>query len=229
MEKEHYDFIITGEVIGQRPMSQTKDKLFLIEKEAGLKGLIVRPLSGKILPKTIPEEKGFIKRELMWDISGRGRNKQIALAKTFNIDYEQPAGGCCYLTDEHFASRFKEETYFQKNLNWDDLSLMTVGRHLRLPGGSKMIIARNESEVRFLQGFKNRFAYAKVEKGSFAIIKSLKQEDIELIFGIMARYSGNITTEVDLCYDENIIKTIAIPLSDDIINNFKIGVSAYAG
>ncbi|MFP3159399.1 MAG: hypothetical protein RXR65_06500, partial [Hydrogenobaculum sp.] len=91
MEKENYDFIVTGEVLGQRPMSQTKDKLFIIEKETGLKGLIVRPLSAKLLPKTIPEEKDLIKRELMWDISGRSRKKQINLAKTYNIDYEQPS------------------------------------------------------------------------------------------------------------------------------------------
>ncbi|MFP3253960.1 MAG: hypothetical protein RXN95_02705, partial [Hydrogenobaculum sp.] len=157
MEKEGYDFIVTGEVLGQRPMSQTKDKLFIIEKETGLKSLIVRPLSAKLLPETIPEQKDLIKRELMWDISGRSRTKQINLAKTYNIDYEQPSGGCCYLTDEHFAIKFKEELSFKKSLNWDDLSLMTVGRHLRLPNGTKMIISRNEGETKFLSGFKNRF------------------------------------------------------------------------
>jgi tRNA-specific 2-thiouridylase len=223
MEKENYDFIVTGEVLGQRPMSQTKDKLSIIEKETGLKGLIVRPLSAKLLPKTIPEEKDLIKRELMWDISGRSRTKQINLAKTYNIDYEQPSGGCCYLTDEHFAIKFKEELSFKKSLNWDDLSLMTVGRHLRLPNGTKMIISRNEGETRFLNGFKNRFDWAYVENKAIAILKELNEEDIDYIAKIMARYCGNNTTKVTLSINKNMIKELAEPLEDDIINNLKIG------
>jgi len=223
MEKENYDFIVTGEVVGQRPMSQTKDKLTIIEKETGLKGLIVRPLSAKLLEETIPEEKGLIKRELMWDISGCSRTKQINLAKTYNIDYEQPSGGCCYLTDEHFAIKFKEELSFKKSLNWDDLSLMTVGRHLRLPNGTKMIISRNEGETRFLNGFKNRFDWAYVENKAIAILKELNEEDIDYIVKIMARYCGNNTTKVTLSINKNMIKELAEPLEDDILNNLKIG------
>jgi len=227
MEKEGYDFIVTGEVLGQRPMSQTKDKLFIIEKETGLKGLIVRPLSAKLLPKTIPEEKDLIKRELMWDISGRSRTKQINLAKTYNIDYEQPSGGCCYLTDEHFAIKFKEELSFKKSLNWDDLSLMTVGRHLRLPNGTKMIISRNEGETKFLNGFKNRFDWAYVENKAIAILKDLNEEDIDYIPRIMARYCGNKPTYVNISIDKNMIKKIAEPLEDDIINSLKVGVESH--
>ena len=228
MQKEHYDFIATGEVLGQRPMSQTKDKLLIIEKETGLKGLIVRPLSAKLLPPTIPEQKGIIKRELMWDISGRSRTKQINLAKLYNIEYEQPSGGCCYLTDEHFAIKFKEEMSFKKSLNWDDLSLMTVGRHLRLPGGTKMIISRNEGETRFLSGFKNRFDYAYVEGKALAILKDLNPEDLAYIGGIMARYSGNKEVPVNICVNNNMTNEIAKPLEDDIINSFKVGVESYA-
>jgi len=227
MEKEGYDFIVTGEVLGQRSMSQTKDKLFIIEKETGLKGLIVRPLSAKLLPKTIPEEKGLIKRELMWDISGRSRTKQINLAKTYNIDYEQPSGGCCYLTDEHFAIKFKEELSFKKSLNWDDLSLMTVGRHLRLPNGTKMIISRNEGEMKFLSGFKNRFDWAYVENKAIAILKDLNEEDIDYIPRVMARYCGNKPTYVNISIDKNMIKKIAEPLEDDIINSLKVGVESH--
>ena len=223
MKKENYDFIVTGEVLGQRPMSQTKDKLTIVEKETGLKGLIVRPLSAKLLEETIPEEKGLIKRELTWDISGRSRTKQISLAKIYNIDYEQPSGGCCYLTDEHFAIKFKEELSFKKSLNWDDLSLMTVGRHLRLPNGTKMIISRNEGETRFLNGFKNRFDWAYVENKAIAILKELNEEDIDYIAKIMARYCGNNTTKVTLSINKNMIKELAEPLEDDIINNLKIG------
>ncbi|MGC9286764.1 MAG: hypothetical protein ACP5E7_04360 [Hydrogenobaculum sp.] len=227
MEKENYDFIVTGEVLGQRPMSQTKYKLFIVEKETGLKGFIVRPLSAKLLPETIPEQKGIIKRELMWDISGRSRTKQINLAKIYNIDYEQPSGGCCYLTDEHFAVKFKEEMSFKKSLNWDDLSLMTVGRHLRLPNGTKMIISRNEGETKFLSGFKNRFDYAYVENKAIAILKDLSKEDIDYIASIMARYCGNKPTYVNISIDKNMIKKIAEPLEDDIINSFKVGVESH--
>ncbi|GAB6078657.1 hypothetical protein [Hydrogenobaculum acidophilum] len=228
MKKENYDFIATGEVLGQRPMSQTKDKLFIVEKETGLKGFIVRPLSGKLLPTTIPEEKGLIKRELMWDISGRSRTKQINLAKIYNVEYEQPSGGCCYLTDEHFAVKFKEEISFKKSLNWDDLSLMTVGRHLRLPNGTKMIVSRNEGETRFLSGFKNRFDYAYVDGKALAIIKDFHIDDMPYIGGIMARYSGNKTTYVNVYINNDMINQIAHPLEDDIINSFKIGVESYA-
>jgi tRNA-specific 2-thiouridylase len=202
MEKENYDFIVTGEVLGQRPMSQTKDKLSIIEKD-------------------------LIKRELMWDISGRSRTKQINLAKTYNIDYEQPSGGCCYLTDEHFAIKFKEELSFKKSLNWDDLSLMTVGRHLRLPNGTKMIISRNEGETKFLSGFKNRFDWAYVENKAIAILKDLNEEDIDYISRIMARYCGNNTTKVTLSINKNMIKKIAEPLEDDIINSLKVGVESH--
>ncbi len=223
MQKENYDFMVTGEVVGQRPMSQTKDKLFIIEKETGLKGLIIRPLSGKLLPPTIPEQNGIVNRDLMWDISGRGRTKQIALAKHFNIDYEQPAGGCCYLTDEHFAAKFKEEILFKNSLDWDDLTLMSVGRHLRLPSGTKMVIARNEPEVRFLQGFKNRFDYAKSPK-TIAILKNASKDDMDYIAGIMARYSNINLSEIELYIGGNVIKVIAEAINDDIIENFRIGV-----
>ncbi len=227
MEKEGYDFIATGEVLGQRPMSQTKDKLKIIEKETDLKGLIVRPLSAKLLPTTIPEEQGIIKRELMWDISGRSRTKQINLAKTYNIDYEQPSGGCCYLTDEHFAVKFKEEISFKKTLSWDDLSLMTVGRHLRLPYGTKMIVSRNEGETKFLSGFKNRFDYAYVESKALAILKDVSYQDLSYIGGILARYSGNKKISVNIYINGNMINEIADPLEDYIIKSFMIGVESY--
>jgi len=108
MKKEGYDFVATGEVLGQRPMSQNINSLNLIEKESGLKGLIVRPLSVKVLPITIPEKLGIIKRENFYDISGRGRGKQIELAEKFKIkEYPSPAGGCI-LTDANYSKKLFE-------------------------------------------------------------------------------------------------------------------------
>ncbi len=199
MEKEGFHFVITGEVLGQRPMSQTYERLMLIEKESGLEGYILRPLSAKVLPETIPEKLGWVYREKLLDIRGRGRRRQIALAEKYGIDYEQPAGGCCYLTDENYAYRFREAFAIEGVLTREDLILFSVGRHFRLPSGAKLIVARNEGEVRFLQGFRKRYdyAYRKDLKGTFALIKGgLREEEKKLVADLVARYSKNQPCEV---------------------------------
>ena len=128
MKKEGYDFIATGEVLGQRPMSQNINSLNLIEKESGLKGLIVRPLSVKVLPSTIPEKLGIIKRENFYDISGRSRNRQIELAKKFKIkEYPSPAGGCI-LTDINYSKKLFELLEKVPKFTGNDAELIKYGR-----------------------------------------------------------------------------------------------------
>src|SRR5512134_2669451 len=101
MEREGADFVFTGEVLGQRPKSQRRDTLRIVERESGLTGRLVRPLSAKLLEPTLPEKAGLLDRERLEDISGRSRQRQMALARELGIeDWPQPAGGCCYLTDE---------------------------------------------------------------------------------------------------------------------------------
>lgn len=138
-------FLVTGEVLGERPMSQRRDAILHIEKDAGLKGLIVRPLSAKLFEETIPEKEGIINRDKLLDIRGRGRKPQIALAKEFAInDYPCPAGGCL-LTDPGFAKRMKD-LLDHDVLDMDNVKLLKYGRQFRLSAKSKLAVGRDESE-----------------------------------------------------------------------------------
>lgn len=151
MRKEGAHFVFTGEVLGQRPFSQTKKALKLIEQEAGLEGLLLRPLSAKLLPKTVPEEKGYVKREALLAIQGRGRKLQLELAEEFGIrDYPPPAGGCL-LTDPSFSKRLKDLLEHSDEVTRRDLELLRIGRHFRLSKETKAIVGRKESENRRLQ------------------------------------------------------------------------------
>lgn len=150
MEEIGASFIITGEVLGERPMSQRRDAILLIEKKAGLKGLIVRPLSAKLFEPTIPEKKGIVDRNKMLDIRGRSRKPQIAMAKEFGInDYPCPAGGCL-LTDPGFAKRIKD-LITHDALSLDNVKLLKIGRHFRLSGSIKLVIGRDEGENKLLE------------------------------------------------------------------------------
>ena len=225
MEKEGYQFVVTGEVLYQRPMSQTPERLKLIEREAGLEGYVLRPLSAKVLPPTVPEIKGWVDRSKLLGIKGRSRKVQIELAKRYGLEYEQPAGGCCYLTDETYAARFKEAFATEGMITKDDLVLFAVGRHIRLPSGVKLIVARNEGEVRFLKGFKNRYnyAYRKDGKGTFALIKGEpSQEEYQIIADIIARYSKREQCEVCMRVGDKELVLIGSPADDEFIDQFKI-------
>lgn len=143
-------FVVTGEVLGERPMSQRRDAILLIEKEAGLKGLILRPLSAKLFEPTIPEIEGIVNRDRLLEISGRSRKPQIELAKGFGInDYPCPAGGCL-LTDPGFAKRIKD-LIEHDSLNIDNVRLLRVGRHFRISEDAKLIVGRDEEENKILE------------------------------------------------------------------------------
>ncbi len=196
MEEIGADFIISGEVLNQRPMSQHLKAMQIIEREAGVEGLVVKPLSAKLLPPTIPEIKGWIDREKLEGISGRSRKRQMELAKKFGIDeYEQPAGGCCYLTDENFARKYKEVIATENTISRDELYLLTIGRHFRLPSKTKVIITRNEGEGNFIRGIKKNYWFAEpIGKGAVAIARpvageALTEEDKKHIADLIARYS----------------------------------------
>ena len=150
MSQEDASFIVTGEVLGQRPMSQRKDTMRKIEKESGLEGLLLRPLSALALAPTIPESKGWVSRESMLSITGRSRREQMRLAKERKVDgYSSPGGGCL-LTDPHFAPRVKD-LIDHAMLTEYHIGLLKVGRHFRLPRGSKLIVGRNMVENQVLQ------------------------------------------------------------------------------
>jgi tRNA U34 2-thiouridine synthase MnmA/TrmU len=139
-------FLFTGEVLGQRPMSQHRRAIEIIDRESGIAGLILRPLSARALPPTIPEVSGWVNRDALLKITGRSRKPQIALASQKGIaDYPCPAGGCL-LTDVNFAARMKD--YFDHTAApaCADIPLLKTGRHFRLEDGAKLIVARDESE-----------------------------------------------------------------------------------
>ncbi|MCX8070483.1 MAG: hypothetical protein N2738_08270, partial [Thermodesulfovibrionales bacterium] len=131
------DFIATGEVLGQRPMSQQRHIFNLMEKHTGLKGLILRPLSAKLLPPTMAEKTGLVDREKLYDIAGRGRSRQIGLADEFGLkDYSAPAGGCL-LTEPNYAFRLKELLNYNSNPSKEEIDTLRLGRHFRLTSGVK--------------------------------------------------------------------------------------------
>lgn len=150
MEAEDAAFIATGEVLGQRPMSQRRDTLHVIERCAGLSGIVLRPLSARLLPPTRPEQDGVVDRERLLDVSGRSRAVQLRLAGQFGIKgFSSPAGGCL-LTDKNFSTRLRDLFATQKDITTTDIRLLTIGRHFRLESGIKVVLGRNEGENHIL-------------------------------------------------------------------------------
>ncbi len=151
MEEIGASFLVTGEVVGQRPMSQRVDALRVIEKHSGTAGLVLRPLSAKHCEPTVPEREGWVDRERLLDIVGRSRKEQIRLAREWDVvDYPCPAGGCL-LTDKTFSLKVRDLLDHRPAPDAVDLNLLKVGRHFRLEDGAKVIVARDEAENRRLE------------------------------------------------------------------------------
>lgn len=156
-EVKHYldmaggDFVITGEVLGQRPMSQRRFTLDLVARECGLEGRLVRPLSGRLLPPTLPETEGKIQREWLLNIEGRSRQRQMQLAEEFGLtEYPSPASGCL-LTDKRYSDRLRDLLKSNPETDFNDLNLLRVGRHFRLGPQTKLVVGRDESENNIIQ------------------------------------------------------------------------------
>ena len=150
MDEIDADVVFTGEVLGQRPMSQHNRAMGVIEKEAGLEGKLLRPLSAKLMKPTIAEQEGKIDRGKLLGIQGRSRKRQIELADQFGIsDYPSPAGGCM-LADESFSNRLRDAFKHNEN-DLKDVSLLKYGRHFRLEDGTKIISGRTEKENKMLK------------------------------------------------------------------------------
>jgi len=187
------DFIITGEVLGQRPMSQRRECFPLIDREAGLEGLVVRPLSGKLLPPTIPEKKGLIKRELMYDFRGRSRKPQMALAEEFGLtEYPSPAGGCL-LTDPVYSWRLKDLLTHNPDPDITDINLLRVGRHFRYSESCKIIVGRNKQEnetIRSLIKGDDYVIRVLGHPGPVTIVRgTIDNDTLRIAASICARYS----------------------------------------
>ena len=192
MEEVGASFIITGEVLGQRPMSQFRRQMNIIEKEAGLEGLVLRPLSARLLAPTIPEKNGWISRERMLDIAGRSRKPQMALAKDLGInDYPCAAGGCL-LTDPEFANRIRDLIKHDE-LDMQNIDLSKAGRYFRLSRSAKLIVGRNENENKMLSMLAKEGDYVfepATINGPIAVGKGTFTADLqEVACRIVARYS----------------------------------------
>lgn len=210
-------FIFTGEVLGQRPMSQHRGALALIEREAGLEGKILRPLSGKLLPKTEAETKGFVDNDMLKDISGRSRKRQIEMTREFNITKYPCSAGGCLLTDKEFAKKLKDLFQHKIRITAKDVNLLKIGRHFRL-GENKIIVGRNEAENNMLLHHKQKgdFHFEVPNCGSpITILKGPKTKAaIEKAAGLTAFHSDKKSGNVQVifgqhCFDRKI--TVFVP------------------
>ncbi len=208
MERHGFDFIITGEVIGQRPMSQRRDTMPVVARDSGAEDRLVRPLCARNLPPTLPEREGWLDREQLYGFSGRSRKPQIALAKQFGFeDFAQPAGGCCFLTDKQYSVKLADlwKTRGSKQYELDDIMLLKVGRHLRPRPHFKMIVGREEGENRFLEGYRKRFVHLQPSSHTGPLVLldgTVDEDDIRLAARLVARFSkgkdaGQVTVDVN--------------------------------
>lgn len=194
MQENGFDFIITGEVIGQRPMSQRKQTMPIIAAESGADDRLLRPLCAQNLPATLPEREGWVQREQLFDFSGRSRKPQMALAKAFGFsDYAQPAGGCCFLTDESYSLKLVDlwKARGSRDYELDDVMLLKVGRHIRPRPHFKLIVAREDGEAQFMSGYKKEYIsmHCTDHRGPLVLLDgTVNDEDIALAARILGRY-----------------------------------------
>lgn len=199
LESEGASFVISGEVLGQRPKSQRAEALLQVEKLCNAQGLVVRPMSAKLLPITIPEQKGWIDRERLMDIHGRGRERQLKMVEEYGIkNYAKPGGGCL-LTDTSIANKIKD-LQSHREIVFEDMEMVKYGRYFILPNGGRCVIARNEEENQKLS-----FKHPKMSKiellnclGPLGLVeKDSSQEDKEMAIALTLTYGK---TEMDKTY-----------------------------
>jgi len=204
MEEIGAAFVFTGEVLGQRPMSQHRQAMRIIDRESGLDGRLLRPLSARLLEPTIPEKEGLVDREKLLALQGRSRKPQMALAEEYGIaDYPCPAGGCL-LTDPGFARRMRDLVHFCPGFDLNDVNLLKLGRHFRLSPEARAVVGRNEGENRRLQILARQGDSFFEVRGCGSPVTLLRgeadQEEIHLAAAITARYSDAQGDEVEVHY-----------------------------
>ena len=214
------DFVATGEVIGQRPMSQHKNSLNLIEKST-LKGKLLRPLSAKLLKPTIPEITGIVDRDKLYDINGRGRSRQFELAEIFGLkNFSSPSGGCLF-TDKFISARVKDLIDNEPEFKQEELYLLKIGRHFRINPSLKIIVSKSEEDTMQLEKYENNsdFFFRPDFSGPSVYVKGVMNDaDIDIINSIISRYGKPSSTEnlINIYKNKNLYKTInAIDQIDD--------------
>jgi len=207
MEEIGASFIVTGEVLNQRPMSQRFRTLKLIEREAGVEGLVLRPLSAKVLPVTIPERAGIVDREKFLGIVGRGRKVQLSLAKEYGIEsYSSPSGGCL-LTDPSFARRLRDLMSYKPDFTLRDVILLKVGRHFRVSYNAKLVVGRDKKENSFLEKYCDRswyfFSVINTNGPQAVGVGEFTEEEILMCCKIVARYADRVPGGIKIVVFKN--------------------------
>jgi len=231
MEDVGADFVFTGEVIGQRPMSQMRHTILKTEREAGLQGRLLRPLSARLLDPTIVEREGRVDRAKLYGFNGRSRRPQIELARKLGItEYMQPAGGCCFLTDESYSRKLRDlvDNMEEKSLSMDDVYMLGVGRHFRLGADLKVVVGRDETENNFLDYYKRSYSSAQAVDfpGPTAIVLGdLGEDAVERVAAVVARYCDGKrepTVRVELLRNGDTRTVNVVPATDDLIEQLRI-------
>lgn len=231
MDEIGADFLITGEVLSQRPMSQNKRALQIIERAAEVEGKVVRPLSGRNLPPSEPEISGLIKRENLYSISGRSRKEQLKLAKHYGINDPPNAAGGCLLTDRSFSNRLRDlitKCDFDMTLN--DVELLKVGRHFRLSDTAKLIVGRKEEENEIISSLSrsNDLLLEVIEyKGPVGMIRASDPKSVLITAAaIVLRYSDapKLRASAVGVYtgDQILFSMNSIPCEESLLDNLRI-------
>jgi tRNA-specific 2-thiouridylase len=224
MREKNFDFLFSGEVLGQRPMSQTKSALRYVEKHSGFDGYILRPLTAKNLPETVPEKEGLVNRERLLDFKGRGRKSQIALAQKYGLkDYPTPAGGCL-LTDVGYSRRLKDLFAHQTDCTEEEMHLLKYGRHFRINPQAKIIVGRTREDNENILKYHNPQTDTLVDVKNYAspmvlVPHGASKDAIYLAGSICVGYSkAPNLTPVDVVIKtpggEETIQVIGIPIAD---------------
>ncbi|KPK63792.1 hypothetical protein AMJ83_04865 [candidate division WOR_3 bacterium SM23_42] len=227
MEEMKADFVVTGEVLDQRQMSQRLDTLILIETKAGLEGMVVRPLSGALLPPTVAEQKGLIDRKRLLKIRGRSRRLSLEIASKRNItDFLSPSGGCL-LTDPGFCRRLADVIRFQEKIGTFDIELLKIGRHFRIAPDAKLIVGRNEDENKRIEELaQDSFIFFYVpDTGSPNAILLGDAKHVKSAAAITARYSDKKKepkVEVYYRYKGAEKKVTVKPINDEELIKWRI-------
>jgi hypothetical protein len=242
MEEKGAKFLITGEVLGQRPMSQRRDTLNVIERDSDTRSFLLRPLSAKLMKETEAENNGWVEREKLLDFSGRGRSRQIALAREYGItDFPAPAGGCI-LADPILSRRVShlysdDSPLSSAEITTEDVRLLLVGRQFSLPGGGWLVLGRDERDndrLERLAGEDDALLWMEQRPGPTVLLRravtwyknrSDLAEDLELAARLVVRYGRKIDGkrppgEVTITMGKNSEKKTVPPLEDSIFKEW---------
>jgi len=225
MQAEGASFLISGEVIGQRPMSQNKDALQIVLEESDCDGLLLRPLSAKMLKPTIAEEMGWVEREKLEGITGRNRERQMELAREIGLENFESPGGGCLLTDENFAKKMVDFIKYDK-FEMKDIPVIKYGRHFRLEDGAKLVVGRDQKDNEHLEAVESeKYIHVKTlgRNGPHALIsKNATQKDLEFAAKAVLTYC-KITPETQCFVSFDGISAEVVPFaSREVLKPFSV-------